>query len=127
MSTLRPPGLLVWTRRCTAALMVAVQLVAVLASLTEVGAAPGGWQSAAERRPAGETVAPSGSGGQDTRHNEATCPACIVRSLHARLEAPAPMPFSVGEEADSVVPNPASLPRTNPSFGNLSRAPPIVG
>lgn len=127
MSSLRRPGILAWTRRCTAALMVVVQLVAVLASFTEVGEAPGGWHAAPDRRASGESVAPSSSGGQDTRHNEATCPACIVRSLHARLEAPAPLPFSVSEEPDSVAPSPASLPRTNPSFGNLSRAPPIVG
>ena len=115
-------------RRITAMLLALVQLVMVLASLTEVRDQAGGrLVGSTGERPIHEGIAPSDSADQRAKHDEATCPACIVRSLHARLEALAPLPVSGTEQHTAALPAPASLPRINPSFSNFSRAPPVVG
>ena len=109
-------------------LLALVQLVMVLASLTEVRDQAGGrLVGSTGERPIHEGIAPSDSADQRAKHDEATCPACIVRSLHARLEALAPLPVSGTEQHTAALPAPASLPRINPSFSNFSRAPPVVG
>ena len=125
----RTPGSVVpRARRITATLLAVLQLVMVLASLTEVrDQTGGGLVSSTGARPIREGIAPSDSGDQRAKHDEATCPACIVRSLHARLEGLAPLPVSGAEQHTAALPAPVSLPRINPSFSNLSRAPPVVG
>ena len=128
MSALRSPGCLAsHARRITATLLAVVQLMMVLASLTELREGPSGWgQADIGERPYREGIAPSRDNDQRPRHDEATCPACIVRSLHARLEALAPLPVSGAEQPTAAFPAPASFPRINPSFSNHSRAPPVV-
>jgi hypothetical protein len=115
-------------RRILAMLMAVVQLVVVLAPLTEVRNQAGGRlvRGTAEH-PIHEGIAPSDPAKQPAKHDEATCPACIVRSLHARLEALTPLPVSGTELHTAALPALASLPRINPSFSNFSRAPPVVG
>jgi hypothetical protein len=115
-------------RRATAALLVAVQLVVVLASLTELRDVCGeplhpgvGAQSARAATYSAEL------GDQRARHDEATCPACIVRSLHARVETQALLPTALIQQADPVPPSLTSLAPSTSSRSNLSRAPPIVG
>jgi hypothetical protein len=115
-------------RRIIAMLMAVVQLVMVLAPLTEVrDQASGQLVGTTGEHPTRAGIASSGPADQRAKHDEATCPACIVRSLHARLEALAPLPLSGTEQHTASVPAPASLPRINPSFSNFSRAPPVVG
>ncbi len=115
-------------RRITATFLAVVQLTMVLASLTEVRDQAGGrLLGRTGERPYREGIAPSETGDQRAKHDEATCPACIVRSLHARLEALAPLPVSGAEQYTAALPAPASLPHINPSFSNFSRAPPVVG
>jgi hypothetical protein len=114
-------------RRITAMLLAVVQLVMVLASLTEVHDVGGGLGAATGPRPIHEGIAPSDPADQRPHHDEATCTACIVRSLHARLEALAPLPISGAEQHTAALPAPASLPCVDPSFSNFSRAPPVVG
>jgi hypothetical protein len=109
-------------------LLAVVQLVMVLASLTEVRDQSGGrLVGSTGDRPIREAIAPPDPANQRAKHDEATCPACIVRSLHARLEALAPLPVSAVEQHTPALPAPASLPRIHPSFSNFSRAPPVVG
>ncbi|HEX3234445.1 MAG TPA: hypothetical protein VHR41_09625 [Gemmatimonadales bacterium] len=115
-------------RRIIAMLLAVVQLVMVLASLTEVPDHAGGRVVAGTgERSLHEAFAPSDPGHERAKHDEATCPACIVRSLHARLEALAPLPISGAEQHTAALPAPASLPCVDPSFSNFSRAPPVVG
>jgi Protein of unknown function (DUF2946) len=115
-------------RRIVAMLVAVVQLVIVLAPLTEVrDQASGQLVGVAGEHPTRAGVASSNPADQRAKHDEATCPACIVRSLHARLEALAPLPVSGTEQHTAALPAPASLPRINPSFSNFSRAPPVVG
>lgn len=115
-------------RRATAGLLAVVQLVVLLASLTEPrGGASGLLRPGAGAQSAREVNASAALGEQGPRHDEATCPACIVRSLHARLEVQVPLPNALVRLADRVVPKLAFLPPTTPSFSNLSRAPPFVG
>lgn len=114
-------------RRTTAALLAAVQVLVVLATLAEVrsesGIPPLGVTAA---RPAsGSLAAPAGDRG--ATHNEATCPACAVRSLHARLECLGPLPISVAEQRTPLLPLPAVLRPVEPTAANHSRAPPVVG
>jgi hypothetical protein len=129
MTSRRTPGSVASrARRITATLLAVVQLVMVLASLTEVHDQAGGRLIASTgERPIRQGIAPSDAGDQRAKHDEATCPACIVRSLHARLEALAPLPSSGTEQHTATLPGPTSLPRINRSFSNCSRAPPVVG
>jgi hypothetical protein len=129
MTSRRTPGSVVpRARRITATLLAVLQLVMVLASLTEVRDQTGGeLVGSTGARPIREGIAPSDAGDQRAKHDEATCPACIVRSLHARLEALAPLPISGVEQHTAALPAPVSLPRINSSFSNFSRAPPVVG
>lgn len=115
-------------RRATAALLAVVQLVVVFASLTELRYASGeplppgvGAQSAQA------AVYSAELGGHRARHDEATCPACIVRSMHARVETQALLPTALIQQADPVPPSLTSLAPSTSSRSNLSRAPPIVG
>ncbi len=129
MLTSRAPGSFrSCVRRATAAFLAVVQLVVLLASLTEPrGGASGLLRPGAGAQAAREVNASAALGEQGPRHDEATCPACIVRSLHARLEVQVPLPNALVRLADRVVPKLAFLPPTTPSFSNLSRAPPFVG
>jgi hypothetical protein len=116
------------TRRAVSALLVAVQLVALVASLTELQGQPGQPLSPT----VGARVVPVGDSGawseqQRARHDEATCPACIVRSLHARVETQARLPITVIHQSDAALPSLTLLPPTTTARSNLSRAPPIVG
>jgi hypothetical protein len=115
-------------RRVTAALLVAVQLVALLASFTELRQEP------AEPLHPGAGIPSTGAasafaelGQQRAQHDEATCPACIVRSLHARVEAQALLPTAIVQQADPALPSLTSPALSTSSRSNLSRAPPIVG
>jgi hypothetical protein len=102
--------------------------VMVLAPLTEVrDPASGRLVGTTGEHPTREGIASSDPADQRAKHDEATCPACIVRSLHARLEALTPLPVSGAEQHTAALPAPASLPRITPSFSNFSRAPPVVG
>jgi hypothetical protein len=129
MSALRLAGLLrSQARRATATFLAVVQLVTVLASLTEPPAVAGG------RLPGGlgahyaqQSILPSDAGHQGAKHDEATCPACIVRSLHARLEARTPLPITVTEQHTPPLAASATFPRSQQTFSNYSRAPPVVG
>lgn len=129
MSTLRSPGSLAsGARRITAMILAAVQLLMVFASLTELRDVPDGRRHAnIGERPVREGIAPAEGGDQHGRHDEATCPACIVRSLHAQLEALAPLPVLGTELPTAALLASASVPRINLSFSNFSRAPPVVG
>ncbi len=117
-----------WAHRATATLLAAVQLMMVLASLTEL---PRGTDarltSTLATRPLRESLAVAPVGGPAAPHNEATCPACIVRSLHARLEAVVPLPPSRLEQHEGPVSAPLSLPHRERTPTNFSRAPPIAG
>ena len=129
MTSRRPSGALASpARRIVAMLVAVVQLVIVLAPLTEVRyQASGRLVGTTGEHPTREGIASSDPANQPAKHDEATCPACIVRSLHARLEALAPLPVSGTELHTAALPAPGSLPRINPSFSNFSRAPPVVG
>jgi hypothetical protein len=126
MTSLRSPGSLASpARRISAMVLAAVQLLLVFAALSEVRDEPGG-----RRHPniaVREGVASSEGIDQRARHDEATCPACIVRSLHAQLEALAPLPVLGTELPTAALLTSASIPRINLSFSNYSRAPPVVG
>ena len=129
MMALRSPSSLAsQARRIAAMILAAVQLLMVFASLTELRDVPGGRRHAdIGERPVREGIAPSKGSDQHARHDEATCPACIVRSLHAQLEALAPLPVLGTELPTAALLASASIPRINPSFSNFSRAPPVVG
>lgn len=115
-------------RRATAVLLALVQVVVVLASLTEVGHGPPEPVHPRIGAPSSETAVYSAElGEQRARHDEATCPACIVRSMHARVETQALLPTALIQQADPVPPSLTSLASSTPSRSNLSRAPPIVG
>ena len=129
MSALRLASLLrSQARRATATFLAVVQLVTVLASLTEPPAVAGGrLPGAPGANHARQSILPSDGGHQGAKHDEATCPACIVRSLHARLEARTPLPITVTEQHTPAPAAPASFPRIQQTFSNYSRAPPVVG
>ncbi len=64
--------------------------------------------------------------GRTPAHNPATCPACIVQSLHARVEGASPLPVvATSHRAASqlVAANRPQTPRTSYRF---SRAPPTL-
>ena len=129
MSALRLAGLLrSHARRATAIFLTVVQLVTVLASLTEPPAVAGGrLPGAPGANHARQSVLPSDAGHPGAKHDEATCPACIARSLHARLEARTPLQITVTEQHTPSPAAPASFPRIQQTFSNYSRAPPVVG
>lgn len=60
-------------------------------------------------------------------HNEATCPACIARSLHARLEFLNPLPVPAATRRDATHPASARTPAAELATSHLSRAPPAAG
>lgn len=129
MIALRSPGSFAsWARRVTATLLAVAQLAMVLASLTELRGELGGRRHGGLGEPPVRVgTAAFAAGDQRAQHDEATCPACIMRSLHARLEALAPLPISVADQHSAAAPAPASVPRVKHSFSNFSRAPPVVG
>ncbi len=119
-----------WSRRArsaVAALAVAVQMVLLLAPLGELRearaiAADFVTDAAA---PGGQLVTPAH---QPTRaHNEATCPACIARSMQARLESRAPLPVLVVAERAPAEPVSTRPPHAELYASHLSRAPPVAG
>ena len=115
-------------RRATAAILALVQVVVVLASLTEVGHGPPEPVHPGIGAQSSQTALYSARlGDQRAGHDEATCPACIVRSMHARVETHALLPTALIQQVDPVPPSLTSLASSTSSRSNLSRAPPIVG
>ena len=65
--------------------------------------------------------------GRAPAHNPATCPACIVQSLHAWVERGGPLPvLSAGHRAALLV-TPVSRPASTRLSFRYSRAPPLLG
>ncbi len=98
-----------------------LQLVLLLAPLTEFSAAA----NAATTVAAGSQLISPGHHGARA-HDEATCPACIARTLHARLESLAPPPVLATSEraplnAAAAVARPSKRHPAHPS-----RAPPVI-
>lgn len=117
-----------WARTATAVWIAAVQLVLILAPLSEIpdgAGAPGIAQIGASLAPQ-PAVSTRGPVQHQHVHNEATCPACIARSLHARLEAFAPLPASAVEHSTPVESYSSSPRPADPPSSNLSRAPPVA-
>jgi hypothetical protein len=115
-------------RRATAALLVVAQLLAVLAFLTELRGASGEPLHSTVGVQSSQAVVYSAElGEQRARHDEATCPACIVRSMHARVETQALLATALIRQADPATPSLTSLASSTAARSNLSRAPPIVG
>lgn len=117
----------VWcVRRTTAMLVAIVQFVLLFAPLTEVhgGDPVGHGPVSVAGRAVDAHVAPARHPAH--RHDAATCPACIVRSLHARLESRVPLPAATLEQHALAVPASASFCYSEPPSNNFSRAPPVV-
>jgi hypothetical protein len=115
-----------WARAATAAWIAVVQLVLVLAPLSEIPDGATALRAPAAASASGNAVAPRDLAERGHTHNEATCPACIARSLHARLEVLAPLPVVATEQrtpTEAYVPSPRPA---DPPSSNLSRAPPIA-
>jgi hypothetical protein len=105
-----------------------VQLVVVLATLTDLRDASRESLPIAIGQPsAPAAISSTALGDQRARHDEATCPACIVRSMHARVETQALLASALIQQADPVPPSLTSLATSNSLRSNYSRAPPIVG
>lgn len=114
-------------RRATAALLVVVQLVVVLSSLTELRYASGEPLPPSVSAPHAAAAISSAGLSQQRAHDEATCPACIARSMHARVETQARLLTALVQQADPVPPSLTSLASSTAPRSNLSRAPPILG
>lgn len=116
-----------WIRPVTALVATVLQLVLVAASVAEFRDARTIAAAAGElRTPVGEhVVAPSHHG--PLAHDEARCPACIARSLHAHLELLSPLPVFQAERRTAVDLATGRVAEPDPLSSHLSRAPPIAG
>ncbi len=112
--------------RLTAAIAVVLQVMLLFAPLSEIRDARA---ASAARAELTHRIGGSVDGGSRSTapiHDESTCPACIARSLHARLESLTPLPVLAVEERTP--PAVASVVRAHadpPTF-QLSRAPPVA-
>jgi hypothetical protein len=65
--------------------------------------------------------------GQAAAHNPATCPACIVQSLHARVERGNPLPLLAAAHRAVLHVAAVSRPASTRLSYRYSRAPPLLG
>ena len=104
-----------------------LQLVLVAAPVAEFRDAQAIAAAASHARtPAGEQVVAPGHHGP-LGHDEARCPACIARSLHAHFGLLAPLPLFQSAERTAIEPVAARAPQPEHPSAHLSRAPPIAG
>lgn len=116
-----------WLRWVTATVALVMQVTPMFGSLAELrdqrAAAAESQRVVAAH---GRTIVIPGRPSSTKPHDETTCPACIARSMHARLETLAPLPVLTVEErtASEFF---ASAPRqTAVATLHLSRAPPVT-
>ena len=116
-----------WTRPAIALVAMVLQLVLVAAPVAEFRDAQAiAAAGASVRAPVGEqVVAPAHHG--PLAHDEARCPACLARSLHARLEFPSPLPVFQAERGAVLELAHDHVAQPDHPSSHLSRAPPIAG
>ena len=104
-----------------------LQLVLVAAPVAEFRDAQAIAAAASHlRAPAGEQVVAPGHHGP-LGHDEARCPACIARSLHAHFGLLAPLPLFQAAERVAIEPARDRVPGLDHPSAHLSRAPPVAG
>ncbi len=118
-----------WSRAATTAVAVVLQLVLLTGPVSEFRDASAIATASARTHGAAVSgthlVAPGHHA--PVTHNEATCPACIARSLHARLEFLSPLPVLAAARRAPVQPASAWIARAELATSHLSRAPPAAG
>ncbi len=116
-----------WIRPVAALVAMVLQLVLVGASVAEFQDARAIAAAAADlKAPAGEhVVAPAHHG--PLAHDETRCPACIARSLHARLEFLSPLGVLQPERRTATDLATDRVAEPDRPSAHLSRAPPIAG